>query len=179
MRKLIILAVSLVALAAAIAPLASAAVYDAARVGTVAKGDVMTPLGLNEAAFQGIVRTNPDAFTFTDAFTATTDTTWGCSDGSIQHHYRNTIITSPITATRIWNANASKVTGWNLTGKGASVISENNTGGTRFPTFACPAGASVDFSKYSVAQSHSQAVTFNYNGSSYDLPTTPALAPVV
>ena len=98
----------------------------------------MTPLGLNETAFQGIVKANPNAFTFTDVFTATTDTTWGCSDGSIQHHYRNTILTSPIKATPIFNGSANKVTGWNLTGKGASVITENNTGGTRFPRSPAP-----------------------------------------
>ena len=112
---------------------ANAATYDAARVGTVAKSDVMNPLGLNESAFQGIVKTSPNAFTFKDVFTATTDTTWGCSDGSVQHHYRNTILTSPINATPIFNGSANKVTGWTLTGKGASVITENNTGGTRFP----------------------------------------------
>jgi hypothetical protein len=151
---------------------ASAATYDDARVGTVAKDDVMKPLGLNEFAFQGIVKTNPDAFTFTDVFTATTDTTWGCSDGSVQHHYRNTILTSPINAQKIYNASANKVTGWTLTGKGQSVITENNTGGTRFPNFTCPAGTSADFSKYNVAQSHSQAVSFVYNGTSYGLPNT-------
>ncbi len=182
MKKFILVGL---AAAAVIAPVAmtassaSAATYDAAGVGTVAKGDVMTPLGLNESAFQGIVKANPAAFTFKDVFTATTDTTWGCSDGSIQHHYRNTILTSPINATNIVNGSANKVTGWTLTGKGTSVITENNTGGTRFPTFACPAGTSADFSQYNVAQSHSQAVSFVYDGTSYDLPNTPVPAPVV
>ena len=103
MRKIVLGLVAATAVAVPIAMTASsakAATYDDARVGTVAKGDVMLPLGLNESAFQGIVKANPDAFTFTDVFAATTDTTWGCTDGSVQHHYRNTILTSPINATK-------------------------------------------------------------------------------
>jgi hypothetical protein len=177
MKKYIVAIAALVALA--IPTAAMAATYDANGVGTVAKGDVMTALGLNESAFQGIVKANMRAFTFKDVFTATTDTTWGCSDGSVQHHYRNTIITKPIDALPIFNGSANKVTGWTLTGKGASVITESNTDGTRFPTFTCPAGTSADFSIYNVAQSHSQAVSFVYNGISYGLPNTPVPAPAV
>ena len=73
-------------------------------------------------------------------FTATTTTGVGCSDGTVQPHFRSTIITSPITLTEIYNGSADKVTGWTLGAKGASVITEANTYGTsssgRFPNYA-------------------------------------------
>ena len=182
MKKFILVGLAAAAVIAPVAMTASsanAATYDAAGVGTVAKGDVMTPLGLNESAFQGIVKANPAAFTFKDVFTATTDTTWGCSDGSIQHHYRNTILTSPINATTIFNGSANKVTGWNLTGKGTSVITENNTGGTRFPTDRLPRGHVGGLLPVQRGAEPLAGVSFVYNGISYDLPNTPVPAPVV
>ena len=62
MRKLIIIA----ALSRhSHSTVAMAATYGADGVGTVAKGDVMNPLGLNEAAFQSIVKPVGEQVTFT------------------------------------------------------------------------------------------------------------------
>ena len=94
--------------------------------------------GMNEKAFQKIAMAEGQSLTGSDVSTFTTETTWNCSDGSTQHHYRNTIRTTPMTFTEIYNGSADKVTGWTLTGKGASVFTENNTGGTRFPSYTCP-----------------------------------------
>ena len=55
MRKLIILAVSLVALAAVIAPLASAATTDANGVVTVSKGDIQSAMGWNNAKWDAAI----------------------------------------------------------------------------------------------------------------------------
>ena len=102
MRKLIILAISLVALAAVIAaPFANAATTDANGVVTVSKGEIMAQFpGMNEKAFQTIAMADGQSLTGSNVFTATTTTGVGCSDGTIQNHFRSTHITSPIDAHR-------------------------------------------------------------------------------
>jgi len=148
MRKLPLGPVATAAIASpiALATSANAATTDANGVVTVSKGEIMAQFpGRNESAFQ----TGPKVLTGSDVSAFTTETVWGCTDGSLQHHYRRTIRTTPINFTPIFDANASKVTGWNMT-TGASTFTENNTGGTRFPTFTCPTGTGVDFSRYSV-----------------------------
>ena len=94
---------------------------------------------MNQKAFQTIAMVDGQSLTGSYVFTATTTTGVGCSDGTIQNHYRNTIVTNPITLTEIYNGSADKVTGWNLGAKGASVITESNTYGTsssrRFPDY--------------------------------------------
>ena len=118
----------------AFASSANAATTDANGVVTVAKGEIMAQFpGMNEKAFQTIAMADGESLTGSNVFTATTTTGVGCSDGTVQNHFRNTIITSPIALTEIYNGSADKVTGWNLGAKGASVITESNTGGTPLP----------------------------------------------
>ena len=109
----------------------------------------------------------------------------GCSDGSIQYHYRNTVITSPIALTEIFNGSAGKVTGWNLGAKGASVVTENNTYGTspsgRFPNYAtiCDGHGSVTGYFAILAQSHSDVTTFTFNSTPVSIVVNPYVAPAV
>jgi hypothetical protein len=124
--------VAIAALAALTVPTAAlAASTDANGVVTVSKGEIMAQFpGMNEKAFQKIAMADGQSLTGSNVFTATTTTGVGCSDGTIQNHFRSTHITSPIALTEIYNGSADKVTGWNLGAKGASVITESNTYGT-------------------------------------------------
>ena len=185
MRKLVLGLVAATAVAAPIAMAASsanAATTDANGVVTVTKGEIMAQFpDMNEAAFQRIAMAHGESLTGSNVFTATTDTSYGCTDGNTYHHYRNTIITKPIALTEVYNGSANKVTGWTLGAKGASVITENNTGGTRFPDWnsptICPAGTSLDFSKYNVAQSHSDVTSFVFNDTPVSIVVNPYVAP--
>ncbi len=60
---------------------------------------------------------------------------------------------------------------------------EDNTGGTRFPNWnsptICPAGTSLDFSKYNVAQSHSDVTSFKFNNTPVSFVVNPYVAPAV
>jgi hypothetical protein len=180
MRKLIITAVSLVALAAIAVPFANAATTDANGVVTVSKGEIMAQFpAMNESAFQS----GPKVLTGSNVFTATTTTGVGCSDGTIQNHFRSTHITSPITLTEIYNGSADKVTGWNLGANGASVVTESNTYGPepsgRFPNYAtiCAGHGSVTSYVASLVQSHSDVTSFKFNGTDVSVVVNPYVAP--
>ena len=115
MRIRSIITIAAVAATALIAPAgaANAATTDANGVVTVSKGEIMAQFpGMNEKAFQTIAMADGQSLTGSNVFTATTTTGVGCSDGTVQHHFRNTILTSPITLTEIYNGSADKVTGW-------------------------------------------------------------------
>ena len=115
MRKIIL---GLVATAAIAAPLAlpasaNAATVDTAGIGTVAKGDVQTALGWNDAKMQR----NVDTVAFTVKTSTQYDYVYTCSDGTVVHDYATFgQTTQPVTDTNINNTSAHKVTGWNLTG---------------------------------------------------------------
>jgi len=172
MRKIII---GLVAAAAIATPLAfassaNAATTDASGVVTVSKGEIMAQFpSMNEKAFQMIAMAPGESLTGSNVFTATTTTGVGCSDGTVQNHFRSTHITSPITLTEVYNGSADKVTGWTLGSKGASVITETNTYGTassgRFPDYntICAAHGSVTNPYATFGQSHSDVTSFKFN----------------
>lgn len=178
MRKFIILAISLVALAAVIAvPFANAASTDANGVITVSKGEIMAQFpGMNEAAFQS----GSKNLVGSNVFTATTDTGVGCSDGTTQHHYRNTIRTTPIDFTPIVNQANGKITGWTMT-KRASAFTEDNTGGSRFPNYAtiCQGHGYVTSYFQSLVQSHSDVTSYTFNGTPVVINVQPYVAPTV
>ena len=167
-------------------PFANAATTDANGVVTVSKGEIMAQFpGMNEKAFQTIAMAAGQSLTGSNVFTATTTTGVGCSDGTIQNHFRSTHITSPIALTEIYNGSADKVTGWNLGAKGASVVTESNTYGTassgRFPNYAtiCAGHGSVTNPFATFAQSHSDVTTFKFNGTPVSIVVTPYVAPTV
>jgi hypothetical protein len=181
MRKILL---GLVATAAIASPIALASSADAATtdgngVVTVAKAEVMQPLGLNEAAFQN----GPKVLTGSNVFTATTTTGVGCKDGTVQYHERNTILTSPIDFAPIINAANRKTTGWTMT-QGASVITESNSYGTeasgRFPDYAtiCTGHGGVKVYTKSLVQSHSDKTTTTFNGKDVSIVVNPYVAPV-
>jgi hypothetical protein len=168
----------------AVPAVASASVnVDDGMVGTVGKGVVQNALGLaNDQAIQTLFKSDGGSgIKFTNKFVATTTTTWDCVQGdgtrSTQTHYRNTIITSAVNATANTNGAGKLTNGWNLTGKGSTLsIGEDNTGGTRFPSYTCPAGTGTrDFASINVAQSHASGLYVN----GVALPNTPVeVAPV-
>jgi hypothetical protein len=165
---------------------ASAATTDANGVVTVSKGEIMAQFpSMNEKAFQTIAMADGQSLTGSNVFTATTTTGVGCSDGTVQSHFRSTIITSPITLTEIYNGSADKVTGWNLGAKGASVITEANTYGTsmsgRFPNYAtiCADHGSVTNPFATLEQSHSDVTSFKFNGTDVSVVVNPYVAPAV
>jgi len=189
MKKIIL---GLVAAAAVAAPIAlsagsaSAATTDVNGVVTVSKGEIMAQFpGMNEKAFQTIAMADGQSLTGSNVFTATTTTGVGCSDGTVQTHFRSTIITSPITLTEIYNGSADKVTGWNLGAKGASVITETNTYGTsssgRFPNYAtiCAEHGYVTSYFQSLEQSHSDVTSFKFNEKPVSIVVNPYVAPGV
>ena len=143
MRKILL---GLVAAAAIATPLAAAtaanaATTDANGVVTVSKGEVIAQFpGMNETAFQKIAMTAGESLTGSDVTTFTTETTWGCSDGSIQHHYRNTIRTTPMTFTEIYNGSANKVTGWTIGPRARRPSSSEQHGRQPLPVVTTCAG---------------------------------------
>ncbi len=184
MKKYIVAIAALVALA--VPTVAMAASTDANGVVTVSKGEIMAQFpGMNEKAFQKIAMAPGESLTGSNVFTATTTTGVGCSDGTIQNHFRSTHITSPITLTEIYNGSADKVTGWNLGAKGASVVTESNTYGTassgRSPNYAtiCAGHGSVTNYFATFAQSHSDVTSFTFNGTPVSIVVTPYVAPTV
>ena len=187
MRRIIkVAAIAATALTALIATAgaASAATTDANGVVTVSKGEIMAQFpSMNEKAFQKIAMAPGESLTGSNAFTATTTTGVGCSDGSVQNHCRSTHITSPIPLTEIYNGSADKVTGWTLGSKGASVITETNTYGTassgRFPDYntICAGHGYMTNPFATLAQSHSDVTTFAFNKAPVNIVVNPYVAP--
>ena len=178
------------AAAAVIAPIAlsagsaSAATTDANGVVTVSKGEIMAQFPtMNEKGFQTIAMAPGESLTGSNVFTATTTTGVGCSDGTVQPHFRSTIITSPIAVTEILNGSANKVTGWRLGAKGASVVTEANTYGTsssgRIPNYAtiCADHGYVTNPFATLEQSHSDVTSFKFNGTDVSIVVNPYVAP--
>ena len=154
----------------AMAASADAATTDANGVVTVAKAEIMAQFpNMNEKQFQTIAMKAGESLTGSNVFTATTTTGVGCSDGTVQTHLRNTILTSPIALTEVYNGSADKVTGWTLGSKGASVITETNTYGTassgRFPDYntICAGHGSVTNPYATFGQSHSDVTSFKFD----------------
>jgi hypothetical protein len=179
MKKYIVALAALVALAVPTAGMAAST--NANGVVAVSKGEVMAQFpGMNESAFQN----GPKVLTGSNVFTATTDTGVGCSDGTTQHHYRNTIITTPNNFAPIVNHSNGKTTGWTMT-KGAQTIAENNTYGTspsgRFPNYAtiCEGHGYVTSYFQSLEQSHSDVTSYTFNGMPVSIVVTPYVAPTV
>jgi hypothetical protein len=173
MRKLIIIAASLVALAALTAGAANAAVsYDDQGFGSVDKGDVMPLFGWNEAAFQTIAK-NPDAITFTNKSVNVQDYTWNCPGGITPHYLMTTTTFRPLAVTPVKNAAANKITGWNLNG-----LSTTDPGTTtrafEGKPLACPGGAPFLGGFRLAGETTSNIVQVN----GLDLPETP-VAPVI
>ena len=119
MRKLIILGISIAALAIPATALATVAV-DSSGNGFVGKGDVQTALGYhNDAAIQQAVKDGKIKF-IGGGYTLTTDkdTSWTCSDGSTQHHHfwTTTIAPGTVNAVARVNGQGKFTNGWDING---------------------------------------------------------------
>ena len=137
MRKFIILAISLMALAIPTAALASVAV-DGNGVGFVGKGDVQTALGYaNDAAIQQAVKEGKITFSLGSAEKVTADYMMSCYGSDAVGH---TIIVQPgtmsVTAVARANAQGKLTTGWDLTGTGFTAA-----GNAFIRTVPCPEGS--------------------------------------
>ena len=134
MRKFIISAISLVALAAIAVPFANAATTDVNGVVTVSKGEIMAQFpGMNEYAFQTIAMAAASRSPAPTCSPRRPPPAWAARTAPSRTTSATRIITSPIALTEIYNGSADKVTGWTLGAKGASVITETNTDGTLGP----------------------------------------------
>jgi hypothetical protein len=183
-RKLIIIAASIAALAIPAAAMASVAV-DSTGVGTVGKGDVQNALGLaSDAAMQDLFNsTNPKgaAIKFTTSYTKVDDNTLNCmkyvsspvpsfvpTGDTVHQIYRQTI-TQDAKATANTNGAGKLTNGWNLTGFDGPISYGPQTNvieGT------CPAGTFIgttaDQDFYNTPRSG-----LKVNG--FDLPNTPVV----
>lgn len=165
MRKFIILAASLMALAVPAAGIAAVS-YDATNdgiiTGYVGKGDVQPVLGWNENAVQN------NAVKFTTTFTTTTDTSWLRADGSVAHNYKTLTFKQGL-ATEIVLKSNGKIDGWKLTGLGGlTFVKQEITGAPLYSGFV--GGLHVD-------QSHAIGDELLVND--VLLPETPVVAPTV
>jgi hypothetical protein len=183
MRKLIILAISLMALAAVIAsPFANAAVsYDDASVGHVDKEDIQNLFvpNWNNGTFQ--TKAQAGEITFTSLYQKDNNAAaWTCSDGNVHKWTLRNIWSYTLVATPVWNGNHTQILGYDLGGidfaqGGAFVRGEYPNGQS---PFTCPVGSPTS---YYVPQTPAEqfvntvlpGVQVTYNGTTYDLPNTP------
>jgi len=122
MKKFIILAISLMALAIPAAGIASVAV-DSNGNGYVGKGDVQSALGWNNAAFD----TGVGSLKFTAGYTATYDNVLTCgvnAGNKVVHVPVTTTVSGDLTAIQVKSSNGKQITGWNLSG--GSVAASND-----------------------------------------------------
>jgi hypothetical protein len=163
MRKLIILAVSIAALAVPATGLAAVsynATNDGVITGYVGKGDVQPVLHWNEAT----VQSTPVEFTTT--FTTTTDTSWLRADGSVAHNYKTLTFKQGLKSDVVRKSNG-KIDGWKLTGLGGlTFVKQEITGSPLYDGFA--GGLHVE-------QSHAFGDELLVNNTL--LPETPEIAP--
>jgi hypothetical protein len=182
MRKLIILAVSVVALAAIAAPLANAAVtYDDASVGSVGKGDIQNLFGWDNGTFQ--TEAKAGNVTFTSLYQKDNNAAaWTCSDGNVHKWTLRTVWSQPLVATPVWNGNHTQILGYDLGGidsaKGGAFV-RGERPNAQSP-YVCPTGSSwTGFVNQTMAEQFVNTVLpgvqVTYDGSTFDLPVTPVV----
>jgi hypothetical protein len=175
MRKLIILAISLMALAAPAASMA-AVTYNDTSVGSVSKGDIQTLFGWNDAALQSAWKDGK--ITFTSKYQMDSVDRWNCTDGSVQQMTLRTVQAKPLNVTPVTNAQGKVTSGWTLNG-----INENVGGkflyGERIGydrMYQCPAGSYfTGFAPHGFENTVLPGVQVN----GIDLPVTPVVVPAV
>ena len=185
MRKLIIIAASIAALAIPTAALASVAV-DGTGNGFVGKGDVQTALGYgngNDTAFQKDARSATFTLKSTTLFKAVGVKCGVAVDGVIDpstiHAIDVTMGTTGTTTKAVKSdpkITGNKVTGYNLTGTGA-VISQTfdwNVDWNIDPTASCPSGETFVEFGYSFSNNFTSAgdLTVSIGEKSAALPNT-------
>jgi hypothetical protein len=178
MRKLIIIAASVMALAIPAAGMAAVS-YNDASVGSAGKGDIQTLFGWDNGTFQTNAKSG--AIKFTSLYQMDNNAlAWTCSDGNVHKWTLRTIQSRTLVATPVWNGNHTQILGYDLGGidfaqGGAFVRGEYPNGQS---PFTCPVGSPTS---YYVPQTPAEqfvntvlpGVQVTYNGTTYDLPNTP------
>jgi hypothetical protein len=168
MRKLIIIAASLAALAIPAAALGAVAV-DANGNGYVAKGDVQTALKWNDADFdKNAAKLEFTAGTRSDS----NQTRWQCSGGE-QSRTSTVVQSRTVKATAVLSSNGKQITGWDLTG-GLQYLSGGYSGAPYVGY--CPAGEWFGGFLPNVFTTDVTDGGLKVNG--IDLPNTPVLPAV-
>jgi hypothetical protein len=173
MRKLIILAASLVALAVVIAtPLAldssanAAVTYDDTFVGQVDKGDVQLLFGWNDEMLQE----KAASLQFTAKQTHVLEMSWTCSNGATHHYVSSGWKVSSLNVRTDTNKHG-KITAFNL--NGTSGIGTLLPGTTTGPSpFSCPTGGTPDYSTITYDVTNTPVGVY-VNG--VELPETPVV----
>ncbi|HEY2657382.1 MAG TPA: hypothetical protein VGI55_16475, partial [Solirubrobacteraceae bacterium] len=122
--KLIIAATVVATLAVPAASMASVSV-DNSGAGTVGKGDVQLALGWNNGDFDK----GASNVTFTEATSRAVHQVLRCNNTDFVSDSTQ-MITRPVNASPILNANGKQITGWNLTGVGTGGTNKTLPGGT-------------------------------------------------
>jgi len=168
MRKLIILAISVIALAIPAAGIASVTVDNG--VGYVGKGDVQSALKWNNADFDNKVA----KLKFTAGTQSMSNQTrWQCSGGE-QSRTSTVVQSRTVQTTQVLSSNGKQITGWNLTGFGFQYVSGGYSGAPYVGY--CPAGESFGGFLPNVFTTDVTDGGLKVNG--IDLPNTPVLPAV-
>ncbi len=179
MRTLIIIAVASTVALLSIAGTASASVNVTDNAGTIGKGDVQSLLSFNDARIQNAW--SKGKVKFTSTFKTVKDTSWSCTDGTVKHHYFNTVSDNQVNAVAQTNKAGKLTSGWILDGSISAYgpttgFTTGDDGTGRFATYSCAGHGSTVFSTMHVDQSHSVG-GLQVNG--IDLPNTQVeVAPV-
>jgi hypothetical protein len=166
MRKLIIIAASLAALAVPAAGIASVSV-EANGNGYVGKGDVQSALKWNNGDFDK----NVGSLKFTAGTqTISNQSRWQCSGGE-QSRTSTVVQSRTVKATPVLSSNGKQITGWDLTGFGFQYVSGGYSGAPY--NGYCPAGESWVGFLPNVFTTDVTDGGLKVNG--IDLPNTPVL----
>ena len=169
MRKLIIIAASIAALAVPATAFASVSV-DANGNGYVGKGDVQSALKWNNADFDN----NVAKLKFTAGTQSMSNQTrWQCSGGE-QSRTSTVVQSRTVQATQVLSSNGKQITGWNLTGFGFQYVSGGYSGAPYVGY--CPAGESFGGFLPNVFTTDVTDGGLKVNGI-IDLPNTPVELP--
>ena len=169
MRKLIIIAASIAALAVPATAFASVSV-DANGNGDVGKGDVQSALKWNNADFDNKVA----KLKFTAGTQSMSNQTrWQCSGGE-QSRTSTVVQSRTVQTTQVLSSNGKQITGWNLTGFGFQYVSGGYSGAPYVGY--CPAGESFGGFLPNVFTTDVTDGGLKVNG--IDLPNAPVVLPV-
>lgn len=170
MRKLIILAISVIALAIPAAGIGSVTVDNG--VGYVGKGDVQSAVKWNNADFDKKVA----SLKFTAGTQSLSNQTrWQCGGGE-QSRTSTVVQSRTVNVTPVLSSNGKQITGWNLTGfSGSGDYVSGGYSGAPYVGY-CPAGESFGGFLPNVFTTDVTDGGLKVNG--IDLPNAPAVLPV-
>ena len=179
MRKLIIIAASIAALAIPTVAIASVAVDNG--VGFVGKGDVQSALGWNNAAFDkgaaSLKFTAGAEKVIADYKMSCFNGTTGAIDAEVSHQIISQPGTTTVTATPVFNAgNGKQIIGFDLTGQTSGFTA---TGGATLREVPCPDGSFMYMNLGQGDLFGKTQITGGLKVNGIDLPNTPPVDAIV